>query len=345
MRYKECLWCYRSVGWVGLVTNSALMLMKSFVGLIAGSSALVTDAMYSAKDVVTSVLVIVGVNVSGQPLDRDHPYGHGKIEFILSLIISVVFLIITALLFIHALQILLDTSAHRTPHMIALWAALISIAVNVVMYFYSRCVAIEANSPMVRTLSHHHHADATSSAAVAVGILGANYMGLPWIDTLVALFETIHLMYLGGEVFRDSYRGLMDRSVSKPTRDKIVQIAQTTHGVHEVTNLRTRYIGQELMAEIVLRVDPDITVEEAHGITDAVHHNMSRRIPNLGHVQIKFQSECVRSVARETGAAPLQAAAAACEQAGSCSKSKECSSAGGKNTGKDLTIDLESVLD
>ncbi len=344
MRYKECLWCFRSVGWVGLVTNSALMLMKSFIGLIAGSSALLADAMYSAKDVVTSILVIVGVNVSGQPLDRDHPYGHGKIEFILSLMISVVFLFITALLFIHALQLLLDSSTHRTPHLIALWAALISIAVNVVMYYYSRCVAIEANSPMVRTLSHHHHADASSSAAVAVGIIGANYLGMPWIDTLVALFETMHLMFLGGEVFRDSYRGLMDRSVSKPMREKIVEIVKSTKGVHEVNHLRTRYIGQELMAEVVLLVDPDITVEEAHGITDVVHHNMSRRIPNLGLVQIKFQSETVRSVVQEAAAIPAEAAAG-CEQAAGCSKSKGCSTAVATNPSKDLSLDLESVLD
>jgi cation diffusion facilitator family transporter len=278
------------VGWIGLFTNLVLLILKGFVGIISGSQALVADAMYSAKDVVSSILVIIGLKVSNQPLDREHPYGHGKIEFILSMVISVVFLVVTAFLFVHAIQILMNGDEHRAPHMIALWTALISVSVNVVMYYYTRCVSIEVNSPMVRTLSHHHYADATSSVAVAIGIIGAHYLGMPWIDTMVALFEIIHLMYLGGDVFKEAYKGLMDRSAPEAVREKIDAVVRKVDGVRDVDELRTRLVGQEIWVDLIIQVDPGLTVEQASEIGDAVIERLGARVPHIGSVQVKFTS-------------------------------------------------------
>lgn len=290
MRYAECVRCSRTVGWIGLVTNTILMIMKGFVGLVAGSHALMADAMYSAKDVVTSVLVIVGISVSDRPLDREHPYGHGKVEFILSLAISLVFMAVTVYLFFAAVGTLLDDDVGRPPHLIALWAALLSIAVNVGMHFYSRCVAIEVNSPMVRTLAKHHHADATASVAVAAGIVGAHYLNMPWIDTAVAITETLHLMYLGSDVFRDAFSGLMDRNVDEKVREKMTGLAKSVDGVSEIKHLRTRRVGQELSTEITIGVDSDISVEEAYAITERVQDKIGQTVSHVGSLQVSFES-------------------------------------------------------
>ncbi|MEO5341940.1 MAG: magnetosome biogenesis CDF transporter MamM [Gammaproteobacteria bacterium SHHR-1] len=292
------------VGWIGLFTNLVLLILKGFVGIISGSQALVADAMYSAKDVVSSILVIIGLKVSNQPLDREHPYGHGKIEFILSMVISVVFLVVTAFLFVHAVQILMNGDEHRAPHMIALWTALISVSVNVVMYYYTRCVSIEVNSPMVRTLSHHHYADATSSVAVAIGIIGAHYLGMPWIDTMVALFEIVHLMYLGGDVFKEAYKGLMDRSAPEPVREKIDAVVRKVDGVHDVDELRTRLVGQEIWVDLIIQVDPGLSVEQATEISEAVIERLSARIPHIGSVQVKFTSHEIQHIDHGQGTNP-----------------------------------------
>ncbi len=291
MRYEKCVTCSRTVGWVGLAINLTLMLMKAFVGLISGSQALLADAMYSAKDLVSSLLVIVGLTVSSQPLDEEHPFGHGKVEFILSLIISVVFILVTGYLMVHAIQILLDDSPHQAPHLIALWAALVSIGVNIGMYYYSRCVAIEVNSPMVRTLAKHHYADATASGLVVVGITGSHYLDMPWIDTAVAVLETIHLMYLGAEVFWDSYKGLMDRSVDEDVLERIITVAERTDGVGEIKNLRTRYVGQEIWVEMTVGVSGDLTVDEAHDICDTLKERLIRRIPHVGTLHIDAEAD------------------------------------------------------
>ena len=293
MRYSKCISCASYIGWIGLGTNLVLMILKGFVGFVSGSQALVADAMYSAKDVITSLLVIVGLKVSGRPLDREHPYGHGKIEFILSMIISVVFLGVTSLLLIHAIQVLMDDNFHSSPHIIALWTAIISILVNVVMYFYSRCVSIEVNSPMVRTLSRHHHADATSSVAVALGIIGAHYLNMPWIDTAVAVFETAHLMYLGSDVFREAYKGLMDGSAPEEVKQEISHQALKVAGVEAVEELKTRLVGQDLWVDMVIRVDAELTVDEASDICEDVSDRLVRVVPHMGSVHVKFTGEAV----------------------------------------------------
>jgi cation diffusion facilitator family transporter len=287
MRYEKCIKCSRTIGWIGLVTNSVLMLMKAFVGLIAGSQALLADSMYSAKDVIGSLMAIVGMTVSEKSLDREHPYGHGKIEFVLSLFVSVIFIILSGYLLYHAVIVLFDNSVHKAPHLIALWAALIAVVVNVVMYFYSRCVAIETNSPLVRTLAHHHHGDAASSGAVAVGIIGAHYLNMPWIDTLVAVFETLHLMYMGGHVFWDSTKGLMDRSVGRDTREHITDLAGKIDGVREVSFLRTRHVGQNIYAEIVVGVEAAMTVSDAHVVCNAVKESVVHNVLRIGSIQVR----------------------------------------------------------
>ncbi len=138
MRYKRCVRCSRTVGWIGLVTSAVLMVLKAFVGLVSGSQAMVADAMYSVKDLVSSFMVIVGMSMSEKSLDREHPYGHGKVEFVLSMFVSVIFLGVTAFLMAYAISTLLDDTIHRKPHLIALWAAFLCIAVNTSLYYYSR---------------------------------------------------------------------------------------------------------------------------------------------------------------------------------------------------------------
>lgn len=271
------------------MANLGLSFLKLFVGFVSGSQALVVDALYSVKDVVTSILILVGLRVAKQPIDREHPFGHGKVEYILSGVVSLVLVGITVLFFIFAAEHLLEGD-HRPPHIIALWAALFSVAVNIFMHRYTRCVAVEINSPIVKTLSKHHHADGWSSGAVALGIIGSHYMGMPWLDSVVALGETIHLIYLGSEVFWDSFQGLMDISAPKETIERIRVSALGVDGVDKVEQLRTRRVGQEIWTDMVVGVDPDYEVRTARRVTRNVEQVLAAEIPHVGDVNVQFQS-------------------------------------------------------
>lgn len=293
MRKSGCTVCSKSIGWIGLVVNAVLMVMKAFIGLVGGSQAMLADAMYSLKDMLNALMVIFGTTISSKPLDAEHPYGHGKIEFILSMLVSVIFLALTGYLLVHAIQILLDEDLHRTPHLIVLWAALVSVGVNVAMYFYSRCVAIETNSPIIKTMAKHHHGDATASGAVALGIIFAHYLSMPWIDPAVALWETVDLLILGRAVFMDSYRGLMDHTAGKGVQTGMVKAAEEVAGVRGVIHLRARYVGQDVWADMIVGVAPEQTIEQAHQICEAVRASVCakmRRIASL-HVSAEAREE------------------------------------------------------
>jgi cation diffusion facilitator family transporter len=277
------------VGWIGLFVNLGLSCLNLFVGIVAGSQALVVEALYSIKDVVTSALIIVGLKVSKQPIDREHPFGHGKIEFILAAVVSLFLMVATGALFFYAAEHLL-TGEHRAPHLIALWAALFTMVVNWVMHRYTHCVAEESNSPMVKVLSRHHHADSFASMAVAVGIVGSHYLGMPWLDTVVAVGESLDLLYLGGRVFWDSFQGLMDTSASQEVVERIRLTTLKVAGVRSVEQLRTRRVGQEIWIDVVIGVHPDQPVGEAHKVVVRVERVLMDSIPHVGDVNVHFQS-------------------------------------------------------
>lgn len=289
MRYSQCVICNEMVGWIGLVVNFGLSALKLFVGIISGSNALVADSLYSGKDVVTSVLIIVGLKVSKQPIDSEHPFGHGKVEFILSLAVSLVLIGLTVLLFLFCAESLWE-GKHKPPHLIALWTAIVSVAVSYLSYGYTKCVGFEINSPMVSLLSNHHKSDGVSSLSVAFGIIGSHYLGMPWLDTVVALLETIHLIILGSEVFWDAFQGVMDSAAPKEVVSRIKSAALDVVGVDEIIEVRTRRVGQELWISMVVGVNPDMEVADAKLISHRVEETLAATIPHVGDVGVHCRS-------------------------------------------------------
>jgi cation diffusion facilitator family transporter len=286
MRYKHCVKCSKYIGWFGLAANFALMLMNLFVGLVAGSQALVVGSMYSLKDMATSVFVIVGVTVGRKPLDREHPYGHGKIEFLMSLVFGLVLLFLSAFLLYHAIDTLLMAKRDVAPRLIAVWAAFVSVLAYTYAFYYASCVAIESNSPVVRMMARHHHSDAIAAGVAGLGIIGAHAFDLPWVDTLVAFFEALDLMLLGLKVFWDSCKGLLDRSLDPGVRSMIRKIAESTEGVKEVKALKTRLTGHQIWSDLIIGVDANLSVDEAHEICERVKLRISERLRHVGSLSV-----------------------------------------------------------
>jgi cation diffusion facilitator family transporter len=289
MRFSKCVFCYESVGWIGLVSNLALAALKLFVGLISGSHALVADSLYSAKDVVTSGLLIVGLKVAKKEVDKEHPYGHGKIEFILAGVMSVVFIAATALVFYLSVGRLLGGEG-GAPHLIALWVAVFSVAANAALYAYTRCVSVEINSPLTYALARHQSSDATASLAVAAGILGSHYLGISWLDPLVAVFETLDLFRLGGEIFWDASQGLMDSSAPRTTIKGIEKAACSVKGALGVEQVKTRRVGQELWVDLVVGVDPEITISQGNKIRSRVERAVLEAVLHIGNINVHCKS-------------------------------------------------------
>ncbi|MGN7612213.1 magnetosome biogenesis CDF transporter MamM [Magnetococcales bacterium HHB-1] len=289
MRNPQCNVCYRTVGWISLIANVALSALKTFVGILAGSHALVVDALYSFKDVVTSLLIILGLKYSSRPIDREHPFGYGKIEFILSLSIGLIMVIITVAFLLYATGSLIQ-GEHKAPHLIALWTALFTVGVNLYLRYYTRCVAQQINSPMTAVLSYHYAADAVSSLAVAFGIVGSHYLGMPWLDTVVAVGECLHLIFLGGEIFIGAFKGLMDFAATPEQIESIKKHVHAVPGVKRIVALRTRRVGQEIWVSVDIGTDLELSVAEAKEISNQVEQRVIQKVPHIGDIGVHFQS-------------------------------------------------------
>ncbi|MBO1225257.1 MAG: cation transporter [Candidatus Scalindua sediminis] len=290
MKFEECIQCAQRAVWVGVFSNGLLFFMKLGIGIISGSRALIADSLYSLKDVSFSIAGIIALRYSRKGLDAKHPYGHGKIEFLASLIISVFLIILAVHLAFDTIYDVFNKALLAPPHLIALVAAVIALLTNIFLYRYTKCVAKETNSPIIKTASRHNEADAFSSGLVAMGLLGTHF-GVLILDHIVALLETLHIAILSIVIIKDSYAGLMDSSLPETTNNLIKKVTLKVGGVLSVQSLRTRQTGQEAWIEITIGVKPDIPVYRARGIAETVEDELLDNIPHLGHVLVCFTGE------------------------------------------------------
>lgn len=300
MKYEACLNCFNLVGWVGVAVNLILAILKICVGLVSGSHALLVSSLYPAKDMVMSLLIIVGEKVSSMPLDREHPYGHGKAIAIFILGACAFLIAITVLLFVYAVIFLMNGGMEQTPHMVAMWAALLAVIINAVLYNYSRCVSIESTNPMIRILAQHYYTDMSATGAVVLGLVVMQFLDMPWLDATIGLFASIHLLMLLGEAAHEAYRGLMDHNAPDAIRTLIMQHAQVVDGVKNVVNLRTRLVGLELWVDLEIGVDSNLTIVQADAVSDRVIVELTHSVPQLREAHISYRPVEVKPAVVET---------------------------------------------
>ncbi len=287
---SECIACSKKVGWFAVYANLALALFKAFIGYISGSKAILADSLFSFKDFVTSLVVVAGIKVSGKPADENHPYGHGKIEFVAMLIMSILLIIATTFLFIHSVKGIWQSFHGETyvPKFIAFWAAIISVIANYKISTYLQCVGEKLKSPAVLANAKHSHSDAISSALVAGGVLGTR-LGFFFLDPLVAAVETVDLMRLSISMFKESLHGLFDASVDAEILGKIEATARLVPGVRRVSRVTARQLGQSIWIDITIKVDHHLSHQDGHLIGLHVKESLHGLFNNVSGVHLTVE--------------------------------------------------------
>ncbi len=276
---NDCNDCANTAGWKAVIVNFLLALFKLTVGILSGSKAVMADSIYSIKDFLTSLIVIIGMKVSGKPADENHPYGHGKIEFVTIFLISILIIFGTFFLLIHSVKdvwMAYNGVNIPPPKFIAFWAAVISIIANFKLSTYLHCVGTYIKSPSMLTNAKHNHSDAISSGFVAVAIIGTRF-GLHFLDPLVAVIETIDLIRLSVITLNDAMKGMMDSSVNRNVLSRIEKTAVLVPGVKRVSNIIGRKVGQGIWLDMVIKVEHDRTLEEGHSIGHHLEDTLMKR--------------------------------------------------------------------
>jgi len=280
MKKPQCeTFCGAYYGWIAFGSNLFNATFKIGVGVPTGSQALVADGFHSLADSFTAVITIITLKVSGRPGDRDHPYGHGKVEFIAAVLFSLLLISLALVIVLKSIRSIVDPSL-EPPNFLAIGPAVVSILVNIVISNYGLCVGRQINSPVITANAKENRADAFSSIASLVGIIGA-LLGFPLLDPMAAIVVSLLIGRMGMEILSESSTGLMDGSIDKAGRIKIRKLAKAVPGVQKVAFLRTRRIGQKIWADLGIEVRPSLTLNQGDRIAQEVRNSLMRSHPKM----------------------------------------------------------------
>ena len=271
----------RKITWIGLFVNLVLAAIKFTAGIYGRSQALVADAIHSLTDLTTDIAVIAGSHYWSRPPDENHPYGHRRLETLVTVFIGVV--LIAAGIGIGWKAISALQEKHATPPgWIAVLAAVASIVCKESLYRWTAITGRRVKSPALAANAWHHRTDAFSSIPVLIAVAGARvFPSWSFLDHLGAVVVSIFILHASIKIIWPGLGELIDAGAPTETRKKIRDIALKNEGVLQVHDIRTRYISSSIQVDLHIVVEGLITVREGHDIADDVKARIIDAIPEV----------------------------------------------------------------
>ena len=280
----------RTTSIVGAIVNLILTIAKVVFGIIGQSHALIADGVHSLADLSTDLMVWFAAKYSNQPADKEHPYGHARIETAFTVGLGVV-LIITAIgIVVDSAQRLLNPETLLQPTPIVLLIAAISIFANEGLYQYTIRVARQCNSGLLKANAWHHRSDALSSIVVLVGVAGS-LLGFPYLDAFAALGVALMIGKIGLDQAWTSIRELVDTGMEPKTASALKRIIETIEGVQGVHMLRSRRMGGAYLIDVHIVVDERLSVSEGHKISEYVRLKLIDSHQDISNALVHIDAE------------------------------------------------------
>lgn len=275
------------VSTVSIVINMALTLLKLLAGIFANSGAMISDAIHSASDVFSTFIVILGVTLSGKKSDREHQYGHERLECVAAIILAVILGAIGIGIGISGVEKIMagQSGTLQVPGRLALIAAVVSVLVKEWMYWFTRAAAKKIRSGALMADAWHHRSDALSSVGAFAGILGAR-LGFPILDPLASIIICGFILKVAYDIFKDAMDKMVDKSCAQETVDRMKSIAADQEGVRRVDDIKTRLFGTKVYVDLEIAADGEKTLNEAHQVAEQVHLAIERAFPDVKHCMV-----------------------------------------------------------
>jgi cation diffusion facilitator family transporter len=277
----------KSITYAGALTNLSLAGLKFLIGYLAGSLALVADAVHSLSDLATDAAVLVGVRLGAKGPDRSHPYGHGRAETFAGGLIAVVLIVVGGAMIYYA-TISIAKDKITTPRITVLIAAIVSIVAKEWLYRVTRTVAVESHSSSLYANAWHHRSDALSSVAVVIGFISLE-LGFGHGDQVAAIAVGLMIIWVGVKVIGGALQELTEGAIDAGTIEHIEGIINANSAIRQWHQLRTRMVGREVFLDVHILVDPDLNVAAAHeiaqGLEDALDEQIARPVNITVHIE------------------------------------------------------------
>ena len=273
------------VSLVSMITNVVLTLLKLAAGLLAHSGAMISDAVHSASDIFSGLIVLLGVKISTKEPDEQHPYGHERYECVAALLLSGILAVVGGAIGIGAVKDIISGKAAEIPGLLALIAAVVSIVVKESLFWYTRGYAKKYRSTALHAEAWHQRSDALSSIGALIGIAGAR-MGVPVMEPIASLIIALFILRVAIRIFKEAIDQMVDHSCNEEAEEAFRTTALEQPGVLGVELLRTRMFGNRVYVDLEIAADPNLTLAAAHEIAEDVHDAIEKTFPEVKHIMV-----------------------------------------------------------
>lgn len=272
---------------VTIIGNVVLSLFKVLAGTVAHSSAMISDAVHSASDVFSTIVVMIGIKLAAKESDKEHPYGHERLECVAAILLAMVLFVTGLMIGWDALQNIISGNYEslKVPGMLALVAAVVSIAAKEAMYWYTRYYAKKIDSSALMADAWHHRSDAFSSIGALVGIAGAR-LGFPVMDSVASLVIFLFIVKAAYDIFKDAVDKLVDHACDEETEKQLYDCVAAEEQIESVDMLQTRVFGNKIYVDVEIGVDGQYTLLQAHEIAERIHDRIEEEFPKVKHIMV-----------------------------------------------------------
>lgn len=280
----------RKVTLVGSVLDLLLAVAKLVIGFLAHSQALIADGIHSLSDLATDAMVLIAAKHGSRDADESHPYGHGRIETLATVILGIALILVAIGIGWDAVRRLFSPEELWQPGVWALVVAGVSVVSKEWIYHYTMRVAKRLRSDMLKANAWHSRTDAISSIVVMVGVAGT-MAGLPYLDAIAAVGVALMIAKIGWELGWNSIHELIDTGLEAQQVEAIRNVIQTVDGVRATHMLRTRRSGGDALVDVHILVDPRLSVSEGHFISETVEKRLVAEVPEVQDVLVHIDPE------------------------------------------------------
>ena len=274
-----------NVSTVTIIINLVLAGFKFVAGFVAHSGAMISDAVHSASDVLATFIVILGVKLAGRDADRDHPYGHERLECVAALILGVILAATGFGIGLSGIRKITGGEELLIPGTLALIAAVVSIVVKEAMFWYTWLAAKKIDSSALKAEAWHHRSDALSSVGSFAGILGAR-LGFPALDPVASVVICLFILKAAWDILADALGKMTDHACPPALVQEMAESVLSQPGVLGLDTLNTRLFGDRVYVDVEIRADGDLPLKVTHATAQAVHDALEAQFPQVKHCMV-----------------------------------------------------------
>lgn len=275
---------------VGALVNSLLACVQLIGGFFTQSQALIADGVHTLSDLASDFVVLIAAQHAHKDADDDHPYGHGRIETVATVILALMLMGVAIGIFLNGWDRLQSDAPLGAPHWLALVFALLAIVSKESLYHYTMRTAKRVRSKLLEANAWHHRSDVISSIVVLVGIAGSQ-LGVLWLDSVAAMIVAALIAYMALRMMLDSTNELVDAGVDNDKAEAISAFIRQLQSVEDVHMLRTRMMGGAILADVHIQVDSLISASEGHQIAEYVNRELKEQFPEITDVTVHIDPE------------------------------------------------------